>query len=54
MTETELLEESIVKITKQAGLEATGRFHLTSVSRDPGGLFILECAKKPGRAQAGI
>ena len=42
MTETELLEESIVKITKQAGLEATGRFHLTSVSRDPGGLFILE------------
>ena len=42
MTEKELLEESIVKITKQAGLETTGRFHLTSVSRDPGGLFILE------------
>lgn len=42
MTETELLEESIVKITRQAGLETTGRFHLTSVSRNPGGLFILE------------
>ena len=42
MTKKELLEESIVKITKQAGLEATGRFHLTAVSRDPGGLFILE------------
>jgi len=42
MTETELLEESIVKITKRAGLETSGMFHLTSVSRDHGGLFIME------------
>ncbi len=42
MTKKELLEESIVKITKRAGLEASGRFHLTSVSRDHGGLFIME------------
>lgn len=42
MTKKELLEESIVKITKQAGLETSGTFHLTSVSRDPGGLFIME------------
>ena len=42
MTKKELLEESIVKITKQAGLETSGTFHLTSVSRDHGGLFIME------------
>ena len=42
MTKKELLEESIIKITKQAGLEASGRFHLTLVSRDSGGLFIME------------
>ena len=42
MTKKELLEESIPRITKQAGLEASGRIHLTSVSRDSGGLFIME------------
>ena len=42
MTKKELLEESIVKITKQAGLETSGTFHLTSVSRNHGGLFIME------------
>lgn len=42
MTKKELLEESIIKITKQAGLETTGTFHLTSVSRDSSGLFIME------------
>jgi hypothetical protein len=42
MTKKELLEESILSITKQAGLEASGRIHLTSVSRDSGGLFIME------------
>ena len=42
MTKKELLKESIVKITKQAGLETSGTFHLTSVSRDHGGLFIME------------
>jgi hypothetical protein len=48
MTKKELLEESIVKITKQAGLEMSGTFHLTPVSRDPGGLFIME-VMRPGR-----
>jgi hypothetical protein len=42
MTKTELLEESILRITKQAGLEMSGRFHLTSVSRDSRGLFIMD------------
>jgi len=42
MTKKELLKESIVKITKRAGLETSGMFHLTSVSRDSGGLFIME------------
>ena len=42
MTKTELLEESILKITKQAGLEMSGRFHLTSVSQDSMGLFIMD------------
>lgn len=42
MTKKELLEESILRITKQAGVEASGRIHLTSVSRDSGGLFIME------------
>jgi len=42
MTKKELLEESIIKITKQAGLEMSGTFHLTSVSRDSCGLFIME------------
>src|SRR6266850_3972531 len=42
MTKKELLEESIIKITKQAGVETSGTFHLTSVSRDHGGLFIME------------
>lgn len=42
MTKKQLLEEAILKITKQAGLETSGTFHLTSVSRDSGGLFIME------------
>ena len=42
MTKTELLEESIIRLTKQAGLEMSGRFHLTSVSRDSMGLFIMD------------
>jgi hypothetical protein len=42
MTKRELLEKSIINIAKQAGLEMSGTFHLTSVSRDPGGLFIME------------
>lgn len=42
MTKKELLQESIVKLMTQAGLETTGTFHLTSVSRDHGGLFIME------------
>lgn len=42
MTKAELLEESIIRITKQAGLQVSGRFHLTSVSRDSGGLFIMD------------
>ena|SRR6267142_1010810 len=42
MTKKELLEEAIIKIAKQAGLETSGTFHLTSVSRDHGGLFIME------------
>ena len=48
MTKKELLKESIVKITKQAGLETSGTFHLTSVSRDHGGLFIME-VMRPGK-----
>src|SRR6266850_7121040 len=42
MTKKRLLEEAIIKIAKQAGLETSGTFHLTSVSRDHGGLFIME------------
>jgi len=42
MTKKRLLEEAIIKIAKRAGLETSGTFHLTSVSRDPGGLFIME------------
>ena len=42
MTKTELLEESIIRLTKQAGLEMSGRFHLTSVSQDSKGLFITD------------
>ena len=42
MTKTELLEESIIRLTKQAGLEMSGRFHLTSVSQDSMGLFIMD------------
>ncbi len=42
MTKKELLEKSIINIAKQAGLETSGTFHLTSVSRDFGGLFIME------------
>jgi hypothetical protein len=48
MTEKDLLENSIVKISKQAGLEMSGTFHLTPVSRDPGGLFIME-VMRPGK-----
>ncbi|HEV8646913.1 MAG TPA: hypothetical protein VGR01_15240 [Burkholderiales bacterium] len=42
MTKKQLLEEAIIKITKQAGLETSGTFHLTSVSRDSDGLFIMQ------------
>ncbi len=42
MTKKRLLEEAIIKITQQAGLEMSGTFHLTSVSRDSGGVFIME------------
>lgn len=49
MTKKELLEESIIKITKLAGLEASGRFHLTSVSRDSRGLFIMEVMWPEGK-----
>ena len=42
MTKKRLLEEAIIKITQQAGLEMSGMFHLTSVSRDSGGVFIME------------
>jgi hypothetical protein len=42
MTKTELLEESIIRITKEAGLEMSGKFHLTSVSQDSRGLFIMD------------
>ena len=48
MTKKDLLENSIVKISKQAGLEMSGTFHLTPVSRDPGGLFIME-VMRPGK-----
>jgi len=42
VTKKRLLEEAIITITQQAGLETKGRFHLTSVSRDSSGLFIME------------
>ena len=42
MTKKRLLEEAIIKITQQAGLQMSGKFHLTSVSRDAGGVFIME------------
>jgi hypothetical protein len=42
MTKKRLLEEAIIKITQQAGLQMSGTFHLTSVSRDAGGVFIME------------
>ena len=42
MTKKRLLEEAIIKIAQQAGLEMSGTFHLTSVSRDSGGVFIME------------
>ncbi|HKQ24302.1 MAG TPA: hypothetical protein VJT81_07685 [Burkholderiales bacterium] len=42
MTKTQLLEESIIRLTKQAGMEMSGRFHLTSVSQDSMGLFIMD------------
>ena len=42
MTKKRLLEEAIIKITQQAGLETIGTFHLTSVSHDSSGLFIME------------
>jgi|SRR5258708_7533058 hypothetical protein len=48
MTKKRLLEEAIIKITKQAGLETTGTFHLTSVSHDSSGLFIME-VMRPAR-----
>ena len=48
MTKKRLLEEAIIKITQQAGLEMSGTFHLTSVSRDSGGVFIME-VMRPAR-----
>src|SRR5258708_30775044 len=42
MIKKELLQKSIVTIAKRAGLETSGMFHLTPVSRDSGGLFIME------------
>jgi hypothetical protein len=42
MTKKELLEASILGSAKQAGVEASGRIHLTSRSRDSGALFIME------------
>ena len=47
MTTKDLLENSIMKISAQAGLKLSGTFHLTPVSRDPGGLFIME-VMQPG------
>jgi len=49
MTKTELLEESIIRIAKQVGLEMSGRFHLTSVSRDSRGLFIMDVMWPEGK-----
>ena len=48
MTTKDLLENSIMKISKQAGLQMSDTFHLTPLSRDPGGLFIME-VMLPGR-----
>jgi hypothetical protein len=42
MMNKELLEESILKIAKQAGLETTGTFHLTAMSRGSSAIFIME------------
>jgi hypothetical protein len=41
MTKNEQLEEAIRKIAERAGLSNPGAFHLTPVSRDSAGLYIM-------------
>jgi hypothetical protein len=49
MTRTEQLEDAIRTITNQAGIEISGTIHLTPVSQDSNGVFIMDIMWPQGR-----
>lgn len=42
MTRKELLENAIRMITQRAGIHEPDQFHVTQVSRDPGGVYLMQ------------
>lgn len=42
MTRKELLENALRMITQRAGIREAGQFHVTQVSQDADGLFLME------------
>lgn len=42
MTRKELLENAIRMITQRAGIPETDQFHVTQVSQDSGGVYLMQ------------
>ena len=41
MTRKELLENAIRMITQRAGMLEPDQFHVTQISQDPGGVYLM-------------
>lgn len=48
MTRKELLENALRMITQRAGIREAGQFHVTQVSEDANGLFLMEVTLPDG------
>jgi len=49
MTKKELLENAIRTISRRAGIVEPDRFHVTQVSKDPGGVYLMQVSWPEGR-----
>lgn len=49
MTKKELLENAIRMISQRAGIDEPGRFHVTQVSQDPGGVYLMQVSWPEGK-----
>lgn len=49
MTRKQLLENAIRMITQRAGMLEPNQFHVTQISQDPGGVYLMQVSLPDGK-----